>query len=355
MQIDYLIIGQGISGTWLSYYLEKEGKSFLVIDNNFKDSPSRIAAGIINPVTGRRHVEVWMAREILPFAWSAYKQIGKELDITAISQINIIDFFPSPQMRQSFMQRVDEKADYVSSYADQNHFLKQFNYEFGCGEIKPVFTAHLETLIPTWRKYLRDKGKLAEEEFDIKQLQVFADKIQYKEIIADKIIFCDGNSSATNPYFGLLPFAPNKGEVLVAEIPGLPPTNIYKKGMMLVPLATTGLWWVGSSYAWEFNNPDPTAEFREKTEQLLKSWLKVPFKIVAHLSGIRPATLERRPFVGFHPQHPAIGILNGMGTKGCSLAPYFAHQLAQYLCYGKTLNPEADIKRFQKILSRKLS
>ena len=41
--------------------------------------------------------------------------------------------------------------------------------------------------------------------------------------------------------------------------------------MMLVPLATAGLWWVGSNYAWEFDNPDPTTEFREKTEQLLKS------------------------------------------------------------------------------------
>ena len=95
--------------------------------------------------------------------------------------------------------------------------------------------------------------------------------------------------------------------------------------MLLTPLQGMGaLWWVGSSYAWEFDNPDPTAEFREKTEQLLNSWLKVPFKIISHLSGVRPATLERRPFVGFHPQHPAIGILNGMGTKG-NLTVCFTH------------------------------
>ena len=72
MQIDYLIIGQGISGTFLSYYLQRENKSFLVIDNNFKSAPSRIAAGIINPVTGRRMVTVWMADEVLPFDKNAY-------------------------------------------------------------------------------------------------------------------------------------------------------------------------------------------------------------------------------------------------------------------------------------------
>lgn len=352
MQVDYLIIGQGISGTWLSYFLQKENQSFLVIDNNYNLAPSRIAAGIINPVTGRRHAEVWMAKEILPFALGAYLQIGNELAINLFSQKNIIDFFPSPQMRQSFMQRVEEKADYVSSCTEQNHFLHQFNYDFGCGEIKPVYTVHLETLLPAWRKRLIEKNQLLEEEFDSKQLKVTAGKIQYKNIVANKIIFCDGNSSAGNSYFNLLPFAPNKGEMLLLEAPDLPPTHIYKKGMMLVPLSTPGQWWVGSNYAWEFDNENPTQEFRIKTEQLLNSWLKIPFTITDHFCGIRPATLERRPFVGFHPLHPAVGLLNGMGTKGCSLSPFFAKQLVNHLVQKERINPEADVNRFSKILTR---
>lgn len=354
MQVDYLIIGQGISGTWLSYYLQKENKSFLVIDNNFINAPSRIAAGIINPVTGRRHVEVWLADEVIPFANSAYTNLGKELGITAISQKNIVDLFPSPQMRQSFIQRVEEKAKYVSAPEKQNSFFDYFNYDFGCGQIASVYTVHLDSLLPVWRNRLKEKSILLEEEFDITQLKVYQEGIQYKDITADKIIFCDGNNSADNPYFSLLPFAPNKGEMLLAEINDLPTTNIYKKGMMLAPLSAKGMWWIGSNYTWEFDNPYPTPAFREKTETLLKEWLKVPFKIIDHLAGIRPATLERRPFIGFHPMHPAIGMLNGMGTKGCSLAPYFARQLVDHLLYNKTLNPEADIHRFQKILSRKV-
>ena len=355
MHIDYLIIGQGISGTWLSYYLEKEDKSFLVIDNNSPNSSSKFAAGIINPVTGRRHVEVWMAEEILPFAWRAYSQIGNELNITAISQKNIIDFFPSPQMRVSFLQRIEEKNEYVHSYPEQNHFNHLFKYDFGCGEIKPVYIAHTETLLPAWRQQLKTKNLLLEEEFEINDLQIFQDNITYKNITASAIIFCDGNSCANNPYFSLLPFAPNKGELLIAEIPDLPQTHIYKKGMMLVPLVIPGQWWIGSDYAWEFTNTDPTKEFREKTEQLLKAWLKIPFKILSHFSGVRPATLERRPFVGLHPHHLTIGILNGMGTKGCSLAPFFSKQLADHLVEKKPIYPEADVKRFEKILDRKMN
>lgn len=353
MNVDYLIIGQGISGTWLSYYFKKEQKSFVVIDNHYGNAASRLAAGIINPVTGRRHVEVWMAEEILPFAWDAYTSLGNELSITTISQKNIIDFFPNPQMRVSFMQRVEEKGDYVYTCEDENSFRNLFNYDFGCGGINPVYTAHLETLLPAWRKQLEANGLLLEEEFEMSQLKIAGEKINYKDITASAIIFCDGSSGASNPYFSLLPFAPNKGEVLLVEIPELPKDSIYKKGMMLAPLTTSGLWWIGSNYAWEFDNPGPTKEFREKTESLLKEWLKVPFQITAHLAGIRPATLERRPFVGFHPLYHNIGILNGMGTKGCSLAPFFAKQMVDHLCHNNTIHPEADINRFRKILSRK--
>ena len=352
MQIDYLIIGQGISGTWLSYYLQKEKKSFVVIDNNFKDSSSRIAAGIINPVTGRRHVPVWMAEEILPFVWHAYNEIGNKLGITAISLKNILDFFPSPQMRLSFLNRVEEDNTYVNNYPEQNHFMQLFNYEFGCGEIQPVYMAHLETLLPAWRKQLKSNNQLLEKEFEIKELKISTDKIQYGDFTASAIIFCDGNSSANNPYFKQLPFAPNKGEALLVEIPGLSNNFIYKKGMMLAPFATPGLWWIGSDYAWEFDTANPTKEFREKTEQLLKEWLKMPFKIIDHLAGVRPATLERRPFVGLHPLHPNIGILNGMGTKGCSLAPFFARQFVNNLLCNDPITPEADLKRFSKTLAR---
>jgi glycine/D-amino acid oxidase-like deaminating enzyme len=227
-----------------------------------------------------------------------------------------------------------------------------FNYEFGCGEINPVYVAHLETLLPAWRQQLKSNNQLLEEEFEITELKVSTDKVQYKDIIASAIIFCDGNSSIDNPYFKQLPFAPNKGEALLVEIPGLPKDRIYKKGMMLAPLAAPDLWWVGSNYAWEFGNTSPTKEFREKTEQLLKDWLKMSFKIIDHLSGIRPATLERRPFAGMHPLYPNIGLLNGMGTKGCSLAPFFASQLVNHLLHNKSITPEADIKRFSKTLAR---
>ena len=352
MDVDVLIIGQGIAGTFLSWYLEKEGKSVAVIDNNDENASSRLAAGVINPVTGRRLVTVWMADELFPFAWKAYTDIGHELGITAITHKNIIDFFPNPFMRESFLQKIQTGDPYVHAYPEQNHFNPFFNYELGCGEIRPVYTANPDQLLPAWRQELIRKQQLLEETFETGELQVQPEGVRYKNISARKIIFCDGAAGADNPFFKQLPFAPNKGEALLAEIPGLPDQHVYKKSMTIVPMAQKDIFWIGASYLWDFTDAGPTREFRQKTEQVLKEWLKIPFTIIEHRAGLRPATLERRPFVGFHPLHPAVGILNGMGTKGYSLAPFFAQQLVNHLCYSEPIRPDADVARFKKILSR---
>jgi len=352
MTTDVLIIGQGISGTFLSWYLQQQRISFCVIDDNKADSPSKIAAGIINPVTGRRLVTVWLADEVLPFAWQAYTAIGDQLGITAISQKNILDFFPNPFMRESFLKKIQEKDTYVSLVEEEKEYPDYFRYEFGIGQIKPVYTAHLDTLLPAWRSHLLQQRLLIDDHFSIAELSVLEDGIVYKDIHAKQIIFCDGPACADNPYFKNLPFAPNKGEALIVEIPGLPNEFIYKKSMLLAPLQEKDLFWLGSNYLWEFDNPYPSPEFYKDASAYLQHFLRIPFNIREHLAGLRPATLERRPFVGFHPLHKRIGIFNGMGTKGCSLAPYFAQQLAAHIHYQAPITREADVTRFTKILSR---
>jgi glycine/D-amino acid oxidase-like deaminating enzyme len=351
MQTEFLIIGQGISGTWLSYYLQKENKSFLVIDNNQSNSASRVAAGIINPVTGRRIVKTWMIDELLAYLKPAYEALGKELGIAAISQRNIIDFHPTPQMKISFDERLKDGNGYLNKPPDQARFRHSFHHDFGFAEINPAFLINLQEILPAWRKKLSARNQLLEEDFDFTELKITGGSVQYKNIIAGKIIFCDGITSAENPFFKNLPFSLNKGEALILESNGIPVTHIFKKGIMLAPLGN-GLFWAGSNYIWDFKDANPTEEFRIQTEARLKHWLKVSFKVADHLAAIRPANVERRPFAGFHPIYKNVGMLNGMGTKGCSLAPYFAKQLADHLLYQSPLHREAHINRFQKIFSR---
>ena len=351
MQIEFLIIGQGISGTWLTYYLEKEKRSFIVIDNDQPNSASRVAAGIINPVTGRRIVKTWMIDELLSFLLPAYKELGNELGINAIEQKKLVDFHPTPQMKIAFDERVNEKAGFLFHPKDQERYQETFNYDFGFGEVDPCYVVNLKEVLPAWRKRLLANDQLLEEDFESNELRHTDTGIIYKNIKAEKIIFCDGIQSSQNSFFKNLPFALNKGEAILIESPNIPYGNIFKKGMMLASIEKD-IYWIGSNYLWEFMDDQPTGQFRKQAELLLKTWLKVPFKIIDHKASVRPANIERRPFVGSHPGQKNIGILNGMGTKGCSLVPFFAKQLADHLVSGHEILGEADIKRFSKILTR---
>jgi glycine/D-amino acid oxidase-like deaminating enzyme len=352
MHVDILIIGQGICGTMLSWFLHKAGKSFLIIDDNNPDAPSKIAAGIMNPVTGRRFVYSWMIDTVMPFAAETYSEIGNFFGEKLIAQKDIIDFFPSPQMLNAFTTRLTENDTYLHSYPDQNRFNQFFNYDFGCGKISPAYIADISGVIYQWRSYLKQKNLVLEEEFDQENLVVEKEFISYNGFYAQKIIFCDGIKSATAPWFSALPFSPSKGEMLIMESEGLTNEHIFKKGIMLAPLFEKNLFWVGSSYQWEFEHPHPTKEFYDQMKAGLDQWLKLPYKILSHKAALRPSTLERRPFVGFHPQYHNIGIVNGMGTKGTSLAPFFANQLTQHILSGTPITPEADVKRFTRILSK---
>jgi glycine/D-amino acid oxidase-like deaminating enzyme len=352
MQVDYLIIGQGISGTMLSWFLYREGKSFMVLDNNQQQAPSKIAAGIINPVTGRRYAYTWMIDEVMPFACMSYEQMGDLLQEKFVMEKSIVDFFPSPQMRNAFIERLSENDTYLHSFPDQNHFNRYFQYDFGCGEVRPAYIVNLQGLLTAWKKKLVELDAVRDRDFDHKLLKLDDDGVLYEEISAGRIIFCDGAAGVQNPFFELLPFAPNKGEALVIESEELTNEHIFKKGLMLAPLAEKNSYWVGSNYQWEFTDDQPSAEFYQHASSVLNGWLKQPYRVLDHRAAVRPATIERRPFVGLHPHCPQVGILNGMGTKGTSLAPFFASQLVQHLVHHLPLAPEASVQRFSRILSR---
>jgi len=90
VDFDYLIVGQGAAGTLMHYELSKRGKKCLVIDNQHIGAASKVAAGIINPVTGRRYVKSWRIEELMPFALATYRAIEQKLRITFCHERNIL-------------------------------------------------------------------------------------------------------------------------------------------------------------------------------------------------------------------------------------------------------------------------
>lgn len=349
-KLDYIIVGQGLVGTWMSYYAQQFDKTFIVINDPSTPSATAVASGVINPVTGRRIVQTWMIDTLLPNALNAYKELGKELNEELIKEAPVVLLHPSLQMKESFEYRLNHDNVYLSPNKEAD-WQKFFTTPFGTGQIDSSYWIDLNTMLSSWRNHLENSSIFIEDRFDIQDLMVEKEQVQWKGFTAKHIIFCDGNNSMTNPYFNTLPFAPNKGEALIVKIKSLPPTNIYKNNISIVPWKKD-LFWVGSNYEWTFKDQAPSESFKEKMIQALDSFLKIPYSIVDHIAGIRPANTERRPFIGLHPLYPSLAICNGMGTKGCSLAPFFSKQLIEYIENGKAIDAEADIKRFENILNK---
>ncbi|WP_343701012.1 FAD-dependent oxidoreductase [Chitinophaga sp.] len=341
---DYIIIGQGISGTVLSWQLVQAGQRVLVYDDGRPGTASRTAAGIINPVSGRRFELAWLYDIIYPEAERCYRAMEKELGITCFHERDIWSVWPSAQMQEAFEREVSaQPAGYMFRPAAPR-YEGLLHQPHGAGIIKGA-NVQLNHLLPAWRAWLQHRGLLREERFDISVLEMKEGSVQYKDASARAVIFCEGVESPANPYFTGLRFLPNKGEVLLVEIPGLNATDIIKKSITLVP-QNGHTWWAGATFSWDYADALPGAAARASLENSLQQLLRIPYTVKDHIAAVRPSGMDRRPFVGMHPRFPQLGIFNGMGSKGCSLAPWAAGQFCRYLLQGEPLRPEIDIKRY---------
>ena len=129
-KVKYLIVGQGLTGTWLSYYLLKRGISFKIINNEKIPSATSVASGVMNPVTGRRIVQTWMIDTLLPFAVAAYKTFEEEENIPIIKEAPITLIHPSLQMKESFDYRLTHDNIYLKENKN-NNWSSIFNTPFG--------------------------------------------------------------------------------------------------------------------------------------------------------------------------------------------------------------------------------
>jgi len=91
----------------------------------------------------------------------------------------------------------------------------------------------------------------------------------------------------------------------------------------------------------------PTETAQKDLLNKLMEVVPVPVEeVVAHRVGIRPATKERKPFLGKHPLQKNVYIFNGFGAKGVSLVPYFSACMQDFLLEDRPLPAEVSISRY---------
>ena len=344
---DYLLIGQGQAGTLLAHFLEQAGKTAHVVDQYNPRSATQVAAGIINPITGRRYVKSWRVDELIPFAKKTYRDLESRLGIPIYHERPILRALFNSREENDWLARTAEPGygQYMLDAAGLEEYAEKTVPAYSYGEVRHSAQVDIGRLADAYRAYLREKGAITEEVFDYGKLEVAAQGVRYKGLEAQTAVFCEGQHARQNPFFNYLPFGGAKGEVLIVRIPGARFEKILKHRVFIVPLQD-GLYWVGSTYGWKFDNDGPTPEARAFLGERLEDILKTPFEVVEHRAAIRPTVKDRRPFLGRHPEFPSLALFNGLGTKGASLGPFWAKHMADFLVKNSTLEEAVDIGRF---------
>lgn len=345
--VDIIIIGQGIAGSLLTCFLHQKGLRVLLLDNGKQQNATRVASGITNPVTGRRMVKTWLADELLPFAEKTYRSLEDLWQVSMYKPLQIIRLFDSVKMQNDWAARTAESAyaSYLQNQSLINPDKNLIQNEFGAFEISGGSKLDTTVFLNSITDFLRSEKLLVNEQFSFADLKELSDSITYKGIAAKKIVFCEGYGALQNPYFRFLPFQPAKGECLMIETERPLPYEMISSEAFVAHMSDH-TYYVGSTHEWNFTDDQPSVYGKTELLANLHAFLKCPYRIISHQAAVRPTVKDRRPFIGFHPEHSAIGIFNGLGTKGISLAPYFAQNLANHIISGTPLLKEADIARF---------
>lgn len=346
---DFLIIGQGLAGALIGYRLEKAGKRVFYIDAPRQVAASTVAAGVINPITGRRFVKSWKIDELLPEAQSLYTELEAHLGIRFRYELPLVRtlFNRGDQNNWDARSGDDGYAAYLNSRPELGELPAITNPAFAYGGVNFSSRIDLARLTVAFRSATLLAKRMLEEEVDYNKMKLDANGVRYGDVKARTVIFCEGWRARHNPWFNYLPHRGAKGEVLHVQLDAAAQPNImFKHRVFLVPRAD-GKYWVGATTENEFEDDAPTATQFEYLKGRLEEVLSVPYTITSHQAAVRPTVKDRRPMLGRHPQHKNAYLLNGLGTKGASLAPLCSHWLVEHMLEGAAIPAEVDIARFK--------
>lgn len=336
-----LVVGAGLAGTLMAWEYVKRGLDVEVWDNS-SQSASRVAAGMFNPVSFKRLVEVWEAGSNMHQLHSTYTELEKFLGIKILHYTPILRVFPHEQYKVLWQKRKDDNhsvSEWLSEVQSPADAPDDVIAEAGFGLIPKAGWVDLPLLLDAMHAHLDSKGCFQHKSWS-----------QSEEVKFDTIIDCRGvGSSADFAQHNLL-LKSDHGEVLTITSPSRHPAindMCINRVKWLLP-RKDGTYRLGATYAWDraISEPSPEGldELTSAIRPVLTSSAFSALNIINHESGFRPASKDRRPYAG--PLTPGLYTLNGLGTRGVLIGPRVAAQLASHILDGKPLPSEIHTNRY---------
>ena len=345
---DVIIVGSGIAACSLAWQLHQQGKSFMLISDCKKGS-SAVAAGVYNPMVLKRFTPVWNAGVQLEVLNTLFDYVLENTDVDVRIPITVARRFHDEKESLTWIKKsVREDLKMFMNSTVQKIEINGIEASCGYGLVNGTGWVDTIKFMSITLSFFESLNSVYLEEFDYRRLKTSHNSVTYKTSSASHIIFAEGYRMLDNPYFENLPIQGNKGEILLIKVPGLELDYILKSSVFLMPYKDD-LFWVGATYDRENLVDEATAAGKDFLTSRLERFMKLPYKIVEHKHGIRPTTIDRRPFVGHHSIHENVWVFNGMGSRAVLIAPWASLQLINCIYNNQPINAEIDIKRFEKV------
>ncbi|KAF0095563.1 MAG: FAD dependent oxidoreductase [Puniceicoccaceae bacterium 5H] len=334
---DFLVIGQGVAGSLVTWELMRRGQRVRVLDEPRAGAASRSSGGLVNPLAGKKFPPAWRVQEALPYARDIYAALEDQLGCRL--------WFDQPMLRVL----MDEKQVPALDRAAADPLASAFVGEsFAPGRWAPqvadplgsFVTQHagwvdFETLVTRFRQWLAEQDLLMGE-------------VEEPLEVAENVVYCEGWRGQENPHFSFVPWTPDRGLILHLElISGKLPPLIINRGQWLRPM-WDGRYAAGATHGWDRFDQPPLEDEVMALLETIQEWTTARFNVVGATAGVRPAVNDRTPVLGRHPQDARRSILNGLGGKAALRAPFLARMLVNSLLAGEAIPETHDVARFWK-------
>jgi glycine oxidase len=348
--IDYLIVGQGLAGSLLAWNLLKHQKRILIIDEDSGNSSSLVASGILNPITGKRFSKSWRVDEFMAEAIESYREMEQQFGISCLKHQPIFHVLNSVEEVNEWSIKSDTPGyeQYLSSTEIVHYDGQKLHNPFGGFHVSKSYRVDSTVLLGTLKKFFEEQGVLVKGILKEQELVIKDSHISYNGLEAAEVVFCNGVNAQKMGLFSHVPFQPAKGECLLAEIKDFYTDEVIHGTAVISPTADRDIYYVGSSYQWKYEDDKPSPAIEAELKEKLEKTIRCGYRLVGRKAAIRPAVKDRRPFIGRHYRYARVLLFNGLGTKGFSMAPYFAKHFCEYLLHRKPLPVEVDMNRFLK-------
>ena len=342
------------------------GSSVAIIDRLDAQSSSRVAAGLVTPMTGSRAAASWRWNEFYPAANLFYRHVEQTSGASFWHVEPALRVFRSEAERELFKGKWIELAhgaepNSIRAALFSGPDLFGLNAPFGLCCFGPAARLDTITYLSETQRHFDNLDAFHPFNLDCDRGIEFESsssgypvKISDLQLAGKRIVFCQGIAARENRYFGDLPLHPARGDILVVQSQDVRCEQVIHHDAWAVPIGDQRFL-VGATYD-RFamnerieNNDVKENRFRDELMRRWESMTTGTFRggqhvVVGQRWSVRPASYDRHPLMGPHDVHGNAFCLNGLGSKGTLMAPRLAEMALDSMA-GSIIDPTLNWSR----------